>query len=117
LTEQAAGVCERVANILLDKKALDVCRVDISAMTIIAEAFVVCSGRTPIQVRALAYELDEKLEADGLKPLRREGFDSARWIVLDLGSVLVHVFNREEREFYNLERLWNDGGNIVRYAD
>jgi ribosome-associated protein len=117
LTEQAAGVCQKVVNILLDKKALDVCRVDISAMTIIAEAFIVCSGRTPIQVRALADELDEKLAAEGMKPLRREGFERARWIVLDLGSVLVHVFNREEREFYNLERLWNDGGNIARYAD
>lgn len=117
MTEQAAGICQRVVDILLEKKALDVCRVDISAMTIIAEAFVVCSGRAPIQVRALADELDDKLAVEGMKPLRREGFENARWIVLDLGSVLVHVFNREEREFYNLERLWNDGGNIVRYAD
>jgi ribosome-associated protein len=86
-------------------------------MTVIAEAFVVCGGRTPIQVRALADELDDKLAAEGMKPLRREGFENARWIVLDLGFVLVHVFNREEREFYNLERLWNNGVNIVRYAD
>lgn len=117
MTEQAAGICEKVVNILLDKKALDICRVDISQMTIIAEAFVVCSGRTPLQARALADELDEKLAEGGVKPLRREGFENARWIVLDLGSVLVHVFNREEREFYNLERLWNSGSNIVRYAE
>ncbi len=68
-------------------------------------------------MRALADELDEKLAEGGVKPLRREGFENARWVVLDLGSVLVHVFNREERDFYNLERLWNSGGNIVRYAD
>lgn len=118
MTEQASKICEKVVNILLDKKAQDIARVDISAMTVIADAFVVCSGRTPIQVRALADELEEKLAAaEGAAVLRREGLDSARWIVLDLGSVLVHIFHREEREFYNLERLWNNGGNIIRYAD
>jgi ribosome-associated protein len=117
LTEQAIGVCEKVVGILLEKKAQDICRVDISAMTVIADAFIVCSGRTPIQVRALADDLDDRLAECGMKPLRREGFESARWIVLDLGSVMVHIFHREERDFYNIERLWNSGGNITRYAD
>jgi ribosome-associated protein len=118
LTEQATKTCEKIVNILLEKKAQDVAVVDISDMTVIADAFVVCSGRTPIQVRALADELEEKLAADkGEGVLRREGLEAARWIVLDLGSVLVHIFHREEREFYNLERLWNNGKNIIRYAD
>jgi ribosome-associated protein len=117
LTEQAEELCKKVVNILLEKKAQDIAVVDIAAMTVIADAFVVCSGRTPIQVRALADELDEKLADAGTKPLRREGFEAARWIVLDLGSVLIHVFHREEREFYNLEHLWNNGGNITRYAE
>jgi ribosome-associated protein len=117
LTEQASKIAEKVVNILLEKKAQDISVVDIASMTVIADAFVVCSGRTPIQVRALADELNEKLSAAGIRPLRQEGMETARWIVLDLGSVLVHVFHREEREFYNLERLWNNGGNIVRYAD
>ena len=117
MTEQASGLCEKVVNILLEKKAQDVDMVDISAMTVIADAFVVCSGRTPIQVRALADELQEKLAVAGEPVLRREGLEAARWIVLDLGNVLVHIFHREEREFYDLERLWNNGRNITRYAD
>ena len=117
LTEQAKKLCDQVVNLLLEKKALDVAVVDISAMTVIADAFVVCSGRTPIQVRALADELEEKLTGAGIKPARREGLEAARWVVLDLGSVLVHVFHREEREFYNLERLWHNGSNITHYAD
>jgi ribosome-associated protein len=117
LTDQARALCEKVVNILLEKKAQDIAMVDISQMTVIADAFIVCSGRTPIQVRALSDELEEKLSEAGIAPLRREGLEAARWIVLDLGSVLVHVFHREEREFYNLERLWNSGDNITHYAD
>lgn len=116
LTDQAAGLCEKVVGILLEKKAQDIATVDVSALTILADAFVVCSGRTPIQVRALAEELTEKLNAAGVAVLRAEGLDTARWVVLDLGAVLVHVFHREEREFYNLERLWNNGDNITRHT-
>lgn len=117
MTEQAKGLCQKAVDILLDKKAQDVAVVDISNMTVIADAFVVCSGRTPVQVHALAEELDEKLSEQGITPLRREGLEASRWVVMDLGSVMVHVFHREEREFYNLERLWNDGANITHYAD
>jgi ribosome-associated protein len=117
LTEQAVKLCRMVVDILLEKKAQDIAVVDIATMTVIADAFVVCSGRTPIQVRALADELNEKLAAAGIAPLRQEGLSAARWVVLDLGSVLVHIFHREERDFYNLERLWNNGGNITRYED
>lgn len=117
MTEQAKKICETTVNILLEKKAQDVTMVDISSMTVIADAFVVCSGRTNIQVRALCDELEEKLVASGVNVLRREGFEAARWIVLDLGYVLVHVFHKDDREFYNLERLWNNGSNITRYAD
>jgi ribosome-associated protein len=117
LTDQAKGLCDKVVGILLEKKAQDIAVVDISQMTVIADAFVVCTGRTPIQVRSLADELEEKLRAAGVAPYRREGLEAARWIVLDLGSVMVHVFHREERDFYNLERLWNSGDNITYYAD
>jgi ribosome-associated protein len=117
LTEHAMELCQKVVTILLDKKAQDICQVDVSAMTVIADAFIVCSGRTPIQVRALADELADKLDGEGIAVLRREGLEGARWIVLDLGAVLVHVFHRTDREFYNLERLWNTGTNITHYGD
>lgn len=117
MTEQARHLCDKVVNILLEKKAQDVLRVDIAAMTVIADAFIVCSGRTNIQVRALADELGDKLAEAGIPVLRREGFETARWIVLDLGAVLVHIFHKDDRAFYNLERLWSSGGNITAYED
>lgn len=117
MTEETKVICDKVVSLLLEKKAQDICRVDISQMTVIAEAFVVCSGRTPIQVRALGDELLDKLALEDIPVLRREGFDAARWIVIDLGPVLVHIFHREDRDFYNLERLWNNGSNVVRWED
>ena len=117
MIEQARKLCDTVVGVLLEKKAQDVLLVDISAMTVIADAFVVCSGRTNIQVRALADELSDKLAEAGIAVLRREGFETARWIVLDLGSVLVHIFHKDDRAFYNLERLWSNGGNVTAFAD
>ncbi len=117
MTEQARKLCDTVVGILLEKKAQDVVQVDIAAMTVIADAFIVCSGRTNLQVRALADELGDKLAEAGVPVLRREGFEAARWIVLDLGLVLVHIFHKDDRAFYNLERLWSNGGNTTAFAD
>ena len=117
MIEQAKLICEKTVNILLDKKAQDVTLVDISSMTVIADAFVVCTGRTTIQVRALCDELEERLAAEGITVVRKEGFGAARWIVMDLSSVLVHIFYKDDRAFYNLEHLWNNGSNITKYDE
>ncbi|MGI5878748.1 MAG: ribosome silencing factor [Christensenellales bacterium] len=100
---------QRIARLLLDKKAQDVRIVDISDMTIIADAFVIASGRTVVQTRALFDELHEK---EG-PPRREEGYAAGRWILMDYGDILVHIFHQEEREFYDLERLWDRGNNIT----
>lgn len=99
------------AKILMDKKAEDMLVLDIEHLTVIANYMVVCSGRSTIAVKALADELEEKL-ADQ-PPIRREGYAEGRWIVLDYGSVLVHIFHEQEREYYHMERLWMDGSNAV----
>ncbi|NLG37862.1 MAG: ribosome silencing factor, partial [Clostridiales bacterium] len=96
---------QRVAERLLEKKAQDIRIVDISGMTIIADAFVIASGRTVVQTRAL---YDELLEKEG-PPRRAEGYAAGRWIMMDYGDILVHIFHEEEREFYDLERLWDRG--------
>ena len=95
-------------EIVFDKKALNFRALNVADKTIIAEWFVVCSGRATTQVRTLCDELENKAADMGLTVLRKEGYGEARWIVLDFGHILVHIFHPEEREFYNMERLWDD---------
>lgn len=98
----------QIAQILDSKKAEDVRILDISRLTIIADYFVIASGRSELQVKTLCDELDRKLSEQGLAASRRDGYRNARWVVLDYSDVIVHIFHREERAFYNLERLWAD---------
>jgi len=106
--QQARLVCD----VMLDKKAEDIVLIDIRGLIILADFFVICSGKSTLQVQAISDAVDEALEKEGVKVRRREGYDQGRWIVLDTGDVMVHLFNREEREFYKLERLWINGDNI-----
>lgn len=108
MKEKALGICK----ILDDKKAVDIKALYVADKTIIAEWFVVCSGRSSVQVKTLCDELEDRAHELGLAVRRKEGYNEARWIVLDFGDILVHIFHPEEREYYNLERLWEDGGCI-----
>ena len=76
--------------------------------TIIADWFIIASGRSTTQVKALCDELEEKAAERGLIAQRKEGYQEGRWIVVDFGTILVHIFHPEEREYYKLERLWAD---------
>lgn len=94
------------------KRAEDIKVIGIRDLTVIADYFVIANGTSTTQTKALADEVEYKLKENGLIPLRIEGYQSANWIVLDYGSVVVHVFYKETRQFYNLERLWSDGEQI-----
>lgn len=98
----------QVARILDAKKAIDVVILDISHLTIIADYFVIASGNTEIQVRALCDELVKNMSEQGIQARAQEGYRHGRWVVVDYGDVVVHIFHREDRAFYNLERLWAD---------
>lgn len=106
----------QMAKILEDKNADNILLIDVSGATIIADAFIVCSGLAVPHVKNLADELEEGMEALGENKLRIEGYGAGRWIVLDYGDILVHIFHREEREFYNIERLWTSEGNSEKYC-
>lgn len=93
------------------KKGIDTKVLDIGGMTSIADYFVIVSGNSSTQVDALAREIDEKLSDEGEEPINTEGKNSSRWIILDFGDIIVHVFHKDEREYYNLERLWEDNEN------
>ena len=101
-------VAQKIVEILEGKKAKDVKSLDITEVTIITDYFVICSGTSSTHIKALADEVEEKMKEMNVELLRKEGYISARWILLDFNDVVVHIFHEEEREFYNLERLWSD---------
>ena len=96
-------------GILEDKKARDIEVIDISEVSILADYFIICSGTSPTHIKTLADELEQKMGEAGYNLIHKEGYQSARWILLDFGELVVHIFNEEDRDFYNLERLWSDG--------
>lgn len=98
-----------IVTTLEDKKATDIKVVEISQKSILADYFVICSGSSTTQVKALADELDEKLETQGISIRRKEGYSTARWILMDIGEIVIHIFHKEERDYYNLERIWEEG--------
>ena len=102
-------IAEKTVEILDGKKAKDIKSIDIGELTVIADYFVLCSGTSTPHIKALADEVEEKMSELKVELLRKEGYNSARWILLDYNSVVVHIFHEEDREFYNLERLWADG--------
>ena len=104
----------QIADFLDLKKAENILVLDVAHLTSIAEYFVIASARNTVQVRTMAEDLEEKLDQEDVFAVRQEGGREARWCVLDYGGVLVHIFHEQEREYYNLERLWSDGTNLVK---
>lgn len=91
-----------------DKRAEDIMALNMRGISLMADYFIICHGNSDKQVQAIAREIKEKALENHFDVKRIEGFDEARWILIDLGDVIVHVFHRDERSYYNLERLWGD---------
>lgn len=91
-----------------DKKAVDIVAVRVADKTIVADWFVFMSGTSAIHTKSVCDEIEDNAKQTGLNLLRREGYNEGRWIVLDYANILVHIFHPEEREYYNVERLWMD---------
>ena len=103
----------RIARLLYDRKAQDIVVLNVSHLTVLCDYMVIASGRTDNQVSALADAVDDLAARDGLALRRSEGRREGRWVILDYGHIIVHLFHRDERAFYGLERLWNDGTNTL----
>lgn len=103
----------KIANILYDKKAQNIVALNVKDLTVITDCMLIATGRSTIQVRTLADEVEERMTEQGFEPIRKEGMQEGRWVVLDYGEVLVHLFHQEERDFYRLDKLWELGDNRV----
>ena len=111
--EMAEKAAKKIACILDSKKAMDVKIINVAEKTVLADFFVFATGTSTTQVNALADEVEFKLKTeDGTEPLRIEGQGSGSWIIIDYGSVMVHVFGIQSKEFYKLEKLWSEGTEV-----
>ena len=95
-----------------DKFATDIVVLDIRSVSPIADYFIIAGGSNPNQIRAMTQAVEEKLFALGVKLGHVEGLQAANWVLMDFGSIIVHIFDKENRGFYNLERLWSDARTV-----
>jgi len=113
-TQDPGELAHRIVNVASDKKASDIVLLRTAEITTMADYFVIASGRSETQVQALSKAIVDELRDEGIKPIGVEGRSSARWVLLDYGSVIVHLFAPEEREYYGLERLWSEATQVAR---
>lgn len=98
-----------IVDALEDKKAAEIVLIDISEVSTIADYFVITNGANVSQIQALADNVEEKLAMNDIHPRSVEGYNTANWILMDYNDILVHIFDKESRGFYDLERMWRDG--------
>ncbi|MFZ5945958.1 MAG: ribosome silencing factor [Bacillota bacterium] len=110
---ESSNLLKYVVNAADDKKAQEIKILDLQGVSNVTDFFVICTGGSSTQTKAIADNIEEKIEKDhNLRLLRREGYQQGNWILLDYGSVVVHIFKPEERQFYDIERLWGDAEEI-----
>lgn len=103
-----ASILKVAADACDDKRAEEIIALNMQGISLVADYFLICHGNSDKQVQAIAREVKDQAEEHGIPVKRMEGFDEARWILIDLGDVVAHVFHKDERGYYNLEKLWGD---------
>lgn len=110
--EQSKLMAKLAYKALDDKKGEDIKVIDISEISVLADYFIIANGSNDSQVRALVENVEEELSKEGFEVKQREGYGLGNWVLLDFGSIIVHVFDKENRLFYDLERIWRDGKSV-----
>ncbi len=108
---EAREIALLAAKVMDDKRGKDIIALKVDELTIVTDYLVIATGRSVPQVKALADGVEEELEKHDIFPRHREGLTEGRWCVLDYGDVMVHIFHEQDREYYQMERLWADGTN------
>lgn len=112
--EQSKIMAKLAYEALDERKGEDIKIIDISEISVLADYFIIANGTNDNQVRALVESVEEKLSKAGFEPKQREGFGLGNWVLLDFGDIIVHVFDKENRLFYDLERIWRDGKMVEK---
>lgn len=105
-------LAKAAAGFAYEKKARDIIGLNLEGKSPVTDYFVVCSGSNKPQIQAICDNIDEKMAELGVNPLRIEGYKEAEWVLMDYGVLIVHIFDDESREYFNLERLWGDAPAI-----
>ncbi|MEN6414507.1 MAG: ribosome silencing factor [Veillonellales bacterium] len=105
-------LAKNIGNAADDKKAYDIITLDMQGISLVTDYFIICSANSTTQVKAIADHIEEKLAEQTVKLLHKEGYRDGRWVLLDFGGCVVHIFLEEERRFYNLEQLWGDAQTV-----
>lgn len=114
---ESQALARKIVDIASEKQAVDVVMLDLREVSLIGDYFVICTGTSERQMKAISDEIVETLVRDEkLKPLQHEGLPDSGWMLLDYGSVLVHIFSPEMRDFYRLEKLWSRAVPVLRIA-
>jgi ribosome-associated protein len=107
-------IARRVVELAEDKKAADIVLLDLTGLTTLADAFVICSGGSERQLDAIADGIVGGLRDEKVRPIGREGLAVSHWVLLDFGAVVVHIFTPPEREYYSLEKHWSEARTVLR---
>ena len=103
-------IVKKISQCMLDKKALDIKIIYVKKITSITDYFVFCSSESEPQTRAIANHIKDTLfDFYNIKPWHMEGYENSKWVLIDYVNIVVNIFNKDERSFYNIERLWEDG--------
>lgn len=114
---QLEGTALAICKALSEKMASDIKVISIGGMSDLADYFIICSGRSAAQVKAIFRHMEEQLEKVDKFVIRKEGASEGKWIAADYGDVIVHIFHKDLRDLYALENLWDKGDNVILYED
>lgn len=117
MEERTAEMIKLIHEALTEKKASDISVIDISKLSVVADCFIIASGENVRQTGALCDNVEEKLGKAGFPVRSIEGRPAGNWILMDYGDVIVHIFDKENRLFYDIERIWKDGKKIIDISE
>lgn len=106
------NLAEKIVVAAEDKKANNIQVLDVEGISMVTDSFVICSANSNTQVKAIADNIEKELAKEGIKMLHKEGYREGRWVLMDYGTCIIHIFVEEDREFYNLERLWGTDRSV-----
>ena len=107
---------QRISELMLEKKAVDIIMIDVRNITTLTDFFVVCTSESEPQTRAITDHINQKMKEEGVKSWHIEGYEHLDWVLIDFVNIVVHIFSKETREYYEFERLWADG-TITKVQD